>query len=166
MTVRGHAADASEPGLQAGFGWALALLFRCYVRTVDTVTEGIPGGPRGYNVLAAVVHLPPRNQLALASYLGIDRTVLTYLLDSLAEAGLVERQPDPADRRARRIIATARGRDLLCRLEGQVRAAEEDILAALEPAERPTFRRQLLRIAERARPADPGATARAAAGEP
>jgi DNA-binding MarR family transcriptional regulator len=35
---------------------------------------------------------------------------MTYLLDSLAEAGLVERRPDPADRRARRIVATARGR--------------------------------------------------------
>src|SRR6266567_550421 len=57
------------------------------------------------------------SQLALAQHLGVDRTVMTYLLDSLAEAGLVERRPDPADRRARRIVATARGRALLAGLD-------------------------------------------------
>jgi DNA-binding MarR family transcriptional regulator len=150
---------AGEPGLESGFGWALALLFRCYVRTVDALLSSIPGGPRGYNVLAAVVHHPPRSQLALAGRLGIDRTVLTYLLDSLAGAGLVERQPDPADRRARLIVATTRGRRLLRRLEGQVRSAEDDMLAGLHPAERAAFRSQLLHIAERARAADPTATA-------
>jgi DNA-binding MarR family transcriptional regulator len=32
---------------------------------------------------------------------------MTYLLDTLVEAGVVERVPDPADRRARKIVATA-----------------------------------------------------------
>ena len=38
---------------------------------------------------------------------------MTYLLDDLEKAGLIERRPDPADRRARRIAATASGRRLL-----------------------------------------------------
>ena len=55
---------------------------------------------------------------------------MTYLLDSLAEAGLIQRRPDPADRRARRIVATARGRSLLDGLGERLREAEDQVLAA------------------------------------
>jgi DNA-binding MarR family transcriptional regulator len=73
---------------------------------------------------------------------------MTYLLDSLAEAGLVERHPDPADRRARRIVATARGRALLDELGEQLRAAEDQLLAGLDDGtDRQTFRALLQRVA-------------------
>ena len=35
---------------------------------------------------------------------------MTYLLDDLEQAGLIERRPEPADRRARRVVATDAGR--------------------------------------------------------
>ena len=91
-------------------GWALGVLSRSYVKAVAATFADVPGGPRGYQVLAAAARDEHGSQLALAQHLGVDRTVMTYLLDSLAEAGLIERRPDPADRRARRIVATARGR--------------------------------------------------------
>jgi DNA-binding MarR family transcriptional regulator len=73
---------------------------------------------------------------------------MTYLLDSLAEAGLVERHPDPADRRARRIVATERGRALLDTLGAGLRAAEEQLLAGLDDdADRQAFRALLQRVA-------------------
>lgn len=50
-----------------------------------------------------------QNQLALATYMGIDRTVMTYVIDDLVTAGLVERRPNPADRHRRKIVAAARG---------------------------------------------------------
>jgi MarR family transcriptional regulator, transcriptional regulator for hemolysin len=78
----------------------------------------------------------------------VDRTVMTYLLDSLAEAGLIERRPDPADRRARRIVATARGRSLLDGLGERLREAEDQVLAGLAEAEdRQAFRALLQRLA-------------------
>jgi MarR family transcriptional regulator, transcriptional regulator for hemolysin len=78
---------------------------------------------------------------------GVDRTVMTYLLDSLAEAGLVERRPDPADRRARRIVATAHGRALLDKLGERLREAEDQVLAGLDEAEdRQVFRILLQRL--------------------
>src|SRR5204862_8339718 len=43
-----------------------------------------------------------RTQLALAQHLGVDRTVMTYLIDDLEAAKLIERRPDPTDRRADR----------------------------------------------------------------
>jgi DNA-binding MarR family transcriptional regulator len=73
---------------------------------------------------------------------------MTYLLDSLAEAGLIERRLDPADRRARRIVATARGRALLGELGERLRAAEDQVLAGLEYDEdRQAFRTLLQRLA-------------------
>jgi len=72
---------------------------------------------------------------------------MTYLLDSLAEAGLVERRPDPADRRARRIVATARGRALLDGLGERLREAEDQVLAGLDDAaDRQAFRALLQRL--------------------
>ena len=73
--------------------------------------------PRGYQVLASAAQSTVGSQLALAQHLGIDRTVMTYLLDDLEAAGLIERRPDPADRRARRIVATRQGVDLLVTLD-------------------------------------------------
>ena len=50
--------------------------------------------------LAAAVQDVAGNQGTLGQQLGIDRTVLTYLIDDLESLGLVERRPDPADRHA------------------------------------------------------------------
>jgi DNA-binding MarR family transcriptional regulator len=83
----------------------------------------------------------------LAQHLGVDRTVMTYLLDSLAKAGLIERRPDPADRRARQIAATTRGRALLEGLGERLRAAEDQVLAGLDDEDRQTFRSLLQRVA-------------------
>jgi DNA-binding MarR family transcriptional regulator len=38
---------------------------------------------------------------------------MTYPLDELEAAKLIERRPDPADRRARRVVATQFGTELL-----------------------------------------------------
>jgi DNA-binding MarR family transcriptional regulator len=128
-------------------GWALGTVFRRYARAAAKALEGIPGGPRGYQVLAAAAGREPRRQLSLAHQLGIDRTVMTYLIDDLEQAGVVERKPDPADRRARLIVATEGGRSTLEGLEAGLAAAEQEVLGGLEETERLLFRTLLQRIA-------------------
>ena len=142
---RRQAADCCT--LKNDLGWALGALSRAYAKAVAATFADVPGGPRGYQVLAAAAREEPGSQLALAQHLGVDRTVMTYLLDSLAEAGLVERRPDPADRRARRIVATERGRVLLDGLGARLRAAEDHLLAGLDDADRQSFRALLQRVA-------------------
>ena len=134
--------------LSNDLGWSLGVLSRSYVKAVSATFAEVPGGPRGYQVLAAAARDEHGSQLALAQHLGVDRTVMTYLLDSLAEAGLIERRPDPADRRARRIVATPRGRVLLDELGERLREAEDQVLAGLGEAEdRQVFRALLQRLA-------------------
>jgi DNA-binding MarR family transcriptional regulator len=144
---RGDRQSADCCTLRNDLGWALGALSRSYMKAVSATFADVPGGPRGYQVLAAAAREEPGSQLALAQHLGVDRTVMTYLLDSLAEAGLVERHPDPADRRARRIVATTRGRALLDGLGARLRAAEEQLLAGLDDEDRQSFRALLQRVA-------------------
>ncbi|HEX6870230.1 MAG TPA: MarR family winged helix-turn-helix transcriptional regulator [Micromonosporaceae bacterium] len=136
-------------------GWALGAVFRSYVRAANDAVAQLPGGPRGYQVLSAAVHDVPRTQLALAQHLGVDRTVMTYLLDDLVDAGMVERQPDPTDRRARRVVATKRGRAELRRLERRLRLVEDAVLAPLAPGDQQTLRSLLCQVAQHARSIQP-----------
>jgi DNA-binding MarR family transcriptional regulator len=145
--------------LAEDLGWGLAVLFRGWVKAADAVTDGLPGGHRGYQVLSAAARDEPGSQAALAAWLGIDRTVMTYLLDDLASAGLIERRPDPGDRRTRLVAATDHGRAVLADLDARFAVAEQHILGVLTPAERQQFRALLAAVASRVNEGDPVATA-------
>jgi DNA-binding MarR family transcriptional regulator len=121
-------------------GWSLALVLRRWHEAVEEVLAEIPHATRGYHILGVVAHECPPTQGALATRLVIDRSVLTYLLDDLETAGLVRRVPDPKDRRARRIVATEKGRAVLAEAEEKVAAAEEVVLGALPEEQRALFR--------------------------
>ena len=141
--------------LDTDLGWALGMVFRLYLKSAGAVMADLPGGPRGYQVLAEAAGNHAGTHLALAQRLGIDRTVMTYLLDDLERAGLVERRPDPADRRARHLVATPHGRDRLAELDRQLRQAEDRVLGGLDDRERDTLRELLRRVATHAYALDP-----------
>jgi DNA-binding MarR family transcriptional regulator len=160
--ARGDCRDA----LRNDLGWALGVVSRCYIKAAGEAFAGVPGGHRGYQVLAMATRADAGSQLELAQHLGVDRTVMTYLLDDLEQAGLIERRPDPADRRARRIAATEAGRELLGDLEQRLRAAEDAVLGGLPPADRQALRGLLSRAAEHAGAAGPAAGCVLAPAEP
>jgi DNA-binding MarR family transcriptional regulator len=136
-------------------GWALGTVFRAYATAAHAAVADLPGGPRGYQALSAAAHGTVGSQLALAQHLGVDRTVMTYLLDDLEGAGLIERRPDPADRRARRIVATKKGGKLLAALDDRLQTAEAHLLTPLDPKARESFRAQLRVLATRIDAVDP-----------
>lgn len=144
-------------GTAADLGWSLGAVMRAYLRAVTAAAAAadVPGGPRGHQVLTAAGQGVGASQLALAQHLGVDRTVMTYLLDDLERAGLVERRPDPADRRARRILLTDAGRVRLGELEGALQRVEEELLAPLDGQERQILRGLLARLAAGAGPVNP-----------
>lgn len=147
--------DVTTQGIDADLGWRLGVVFRAYLRSADAATAGLPGDHRGRQVLAVAAREEPRTQSALAQRLGIDKTVLTYLLDALTEAGLVERQPDPNDRRSRRVVATARGRDVLAEADRRMAMVEEHVLSGIDEADRTALRALLGRLAAHLHAADP-----------
>lgn len=148
--------DQSESRhLDSDLGWALGVLFRSYVKASEQALQDLPGGARGYQVLTSAVGEPPRNQGAIAEELGIDRTVLTYLIDDLERLDLVARRPDPADRRSRLVVATDAGRAAWHQHQEALQHVEAHILGPLPPAEATTFRALLQRLACAAQTLDP-----------
>jgi len=158
--VAGHRGEGGgvpgcDDALADDLGWGLGMIFRAYVKAANAAVADLPGGPRGYQVLSAAAEGAFASQLALAQHLGVDRTVMTYLLDDLQAAALIERRPDPADRRARRIVATRGGNDLLARLNDRLREAEDQLLAPFDAETRHTFRAQVRLLATQLDALDP-----------
>ncbi len=134
------------------------MVLRGYQTLFEAAVADMPAGIRGFQVLSAVVHKDPPNQQALGAHLAIDRTVLTYLLDTLVDAGVVERIPDPGDRRARKIVPTDGGRKMLAVYEARVAAAEYDLMAGLEEDDARALALLISRLAKSVHRALPGAS--------
>jgi DNA-binding MarR family transcriptional regulator len=83
-----------------------------------------------YNVLRLIDTTGPQPQAEVARHLMVTAPVVTRLASALADAGLVERQTDPKDRRAVILALTDTGRR-------RARAMRRDLVAAarelLEP---------------------------------
>jgi DNA-binding MarR family transcriptional regulator len=80
----------------------------------------------------------PGSMGELASTLGIDRPYMTIVVDDLERQGLVQRKPHPADRRAKLVETTTRGKEMASRAQAilnrppaQLAALPEDELTAL-----------------------------------
>jgi MarR family transcriptional regulator for hemolysin len=163
MTERTQTPPAGTAATVPGdLGWHLGMVLRGYQTRFEAAVAEMPAGIRGFQVLSAVVHKDPPNQQALGAHLAIDRTVLTYLLDTLVDAGVVERILDPADRRARKIVATSTGQQMLAAFELRVAAAEADLLDGMEENEARTLGVLISRLARNVHRTHPGTNPREA----
>jgi DNA-binding MarR family transcriptional regulator len=92
-----------------------------------------------YVVLLHLDERPVRTQAALADTVGADKTRIIAVLDDLTARGLIRRQPDPADRRARLLSITEAGRRARDAAQAAIQQQEERLLARLTPAQRRGF---------------------------
>jgi MarR family transcriptional regulator for hemolysin len=99
-------------------------------------------GPQA-RLLLLLQRTPGENQGYYADQLDVEPITLCRMVDRLEEAGLVERRPDPNDRRARRLHLTDKSRQKLARLRERLEGLVDEILAGLSEAEREEFRRLL-----------------------
>ncbi|WP_308493694.1 MarR family winged helix-turn-helix transcriptional regulator [Microbacterium terrisoli] len=83
------------------------------------------------------------SQLALADALGIDRTTMVAVLDGLERKGVVDRHPDPSDRRRNVAELTQQGQRTYEAAEADYLAAENAFLSALSSGDRAALRRGL-----------------------
>ena len=82
-------------------------------------------------------------QSELADVLDLQPISLTRLLDRLADNGLIERRPDPNDRRANRLYLTPAARPLLEQLGKLGEGLMETVLARLDRKSREQLLRDL-----------------------
>lgn len=83
----------------------------------------------------------------LADNLGCDASYITGIADSLEARGLVERRPDPADRRVKQLVMTEEGAVLQAQLQARL-LEDSPVLAGLSEEERETFHGLLRKLLE------------------
>ena len=84
----------------------------------------------------------------LAARMKVTKQALNYILGDLERLGYLERHPDPADRRFRRIALTDRGRELVPIIRGAVSSTERDWATQLGEARFAQLRDLLMEINE------------------
>ncbi|MFN8160499.1 MAG: MarR family transcriptional regulator [Solirubrobacterales bacterium] len=89
--------------------------------------------PPSFGMLRALEQ--PRSMSEVAGLLRCDNSNVTGLADALEAKGLVERRPDPGDRRVKLIALTSRGRRLRARMM-EAAAEPPDWLLALSERDR------------------------------
>ncbi|WP_329269405.1 MarR family winged helix-turn-helix transcriptional regulator [Streptomyces pseudovenezuelae] len=139
-------AEAPLPAIRSLPSW---LLGRAAARGRALVAEALAvEGVKMWHhvVLSAVRDLAPVAQADLGRAVRLDPKDLVGVLNDLQSAGLVLREPDPADRRKNAVSLTDEGARLLERCERAARHANEELLAPLSADERVRFMGLLIRI--------------------
>jgi DNA-binding MarR family transcriptional regulator len=103
-----------------------------------------PASARALRVLGGADR--PLRMSELAERLRIVPRSATTLVDALEGDGLVQRQPDEADRRSMRVHLTPAGAQLLTRMRQARYGAADRLLAALPDDDRDALRRVLLTL--------------------
>jgi DNA-binding MarR family transcriptional regulator len=132
--------------LQITFGFLLHDTARLLRRDFERRSKGTGLTRAQWAVLAYVARNEGSSQAALADMLEIEPITLVRLLDKLEAAGLVERRPDPNDRRVRRLHLTEATGPLLTQLQGLAAEARETALAGLTDGERQQLTDLLMKV--------------------
>lgn len=99
-----------------------------------------------WKVLFRLTRKPGLRQTELADMLEIEPITLSRIVDKLEEGGLVERRPDPTDRRAWRLHVTAEAQPLVAKLKGVADDMIAEAFAGIDPEDIETTRRVLAQV--------------------
>jgi DNA-binding MarR family transcriptional regulator len=127
--------EAVELGTLGGaIGFNLRLAQNASFQAFCALTGDTGLRPGRYAVLQLIHDNPGISQTVLSRGVGSDKSTLTPILADLERRGLIMRDPDPNDRRGRRLSLTAAGKDQLATLAGWARRhdARLDAIVGLE----------------------------------
>lgn len=116
----------------------LSRLTRHLERSIDETFQRHGLGVGGFDVLAALRRSGKPYRLSpteLYNSLLISSGAMTNRIDRLEELGLVERAPDPHDRRSVSVALTSKGRQVIDKALSDHIAKEHDLLSGLTPKE-------------------------------
>lgn len=87
--------------------------------------------------LLLILHLTEgENQGFYAEQLEVEPISLTRMIDRMEDADLIERRPDPADRRAWRLFLTEKSRLVIDQVRASLARLEDGMLAGIDPPQR------------------------------
>ncbi len=119
--------NATQPSL----GFLLSDAARLLRRRFEQESRDIPMTSAQLQIIARLTRNEGIGQAALAALLDIEPMTLSRHVDRMEAAGLVERRPDPHDRRARQLFSTETSRALLSPMRSRAAAVYEQVQAGL-----------------------------------
>jgi DNA-binding MarR family transcriptional regulator len=105
-------------------------------RRFHEALEPLGIGPRDFLLMRFVAASDGQSQHSLADRLNVPPSRMVALVDHLEDAGLVERRPDPEDRRVRGLYLTRKGRGVLDRASKIAIDYETQLCAGINREER------------------------------
>jgi DNA-binding MarR family transcriptional regulator len=105
----------------------------------EASASGFDLTPVQYAALVAILEKPGIEATTLSALLAFDRSTLGDVIERLVGKRLVDRTPDPQDRRVKRLSVTAEGARTAAAIEPAVERAQTRILAPLGAADRKRF---------------------------
>jgi DNA-binding MarR family transcriptional regulator len=110
------------------------------------------------SLLSYVSDFGPVSQTRVAEHLGQGRAVTGTHIDRLERDGLVERRPDPNDRRVWLVAMTSAGTELVESIADVDRVLRAELRDGISRADRQTLAATLIRLQQNLQPSDKGAT--------
>ena len=131
---------------ERSFGFLLHDIARLLRKKFDQRARALGLSRAQWQVLVHLSRHEGVNQSGLAEILEVENITLGRLVDRMAEAGWVERRPDPADRRARLLYMTERVAPVMQRMFELAIEVREEALAGLSAAQRERLIETLLHV--------------------
>lgn len=133
----------SDATLRRFVGYHLKRAFNVVRADLVRVLEPLGLRMITYSALAMIVDNPGVRPSRLAEALSVERANMVAILDELERMALIERRPDPRDRRAQALDATEAGRDLCARAVAADEASEAALMRNVRDADRDALIRVL-----------------------
>ena len=116
------------------------------LRTANAALEPFGFRARHYATVKIAAEGGGVPQRQIGAGLGLDPSAVVALVDDLESLGLVQRQPDPDDRRTRLVSPTTAGLAMLEAVSPVVGRVQERSMGGLTATERETFLHLLRRV--------------------
>lgn len=127
-------------------GFLLVDTARLFRRAFDARTRDTGVTSLQWRIIYRLDREPGLRQAPLAELLEVEPITLSRMIDRLADAGLVERRADPADRRAWQLFLTDKAEPIMAELRRQSELTMAETFEGLDEAERTQLAGLLERI--------------------
>jgi MarR family transcriptional regulator, transcriptional regulator for hemolysin len=128
--------------------WEIGETSRMMRRFYDRRAAALGVTTAQWRVIAHLGHSPGLKQVELAERLDVEPITACRIVDRLEEAGLVERQRDPEDRRAWRLVLTDKAKPIYAKLGDLAEEMAAEAFEGFSVEEMEAARAKLARVRE------------------
>ena len=128
--------------------WEMVETHRMMRRFYDRGASALGVTSAQWRLLLRLAREPGLKQVELAERLDVEPITACRIVDRLEDAGLVERQRDPDDRRAWRLVLTSKATPILEKLRLLAEEMSAEAFAGLSPDEIENMRTALAKVRE------------------